>query len=182
MSDEVKKNGCCSGTDCGQALAVLVLRGWLGVRAIVTGIEKYAGVKIAEGQPWTDPVTKKPDTSGALVDGGIPTKFYELKNYHGIPEGLMKKFQKEPLLPEWAMGLFGTALGPLLILTGVMTLIGLGTRLSLLAQGVIYIMLTVGLILINQNDGVAFLGIHVGLIALALSLAKHDRFSVCKKW
>lgn len=185
MSDEAKKNGCCGGGCCsadwGPTFAFWVLRGWLGVRAVVTGIEKYAGVKVAEGVPWKGP-DGKPDPSGALAEGGIPTKFYELKNYHGIPEGLMKKFQKEPMLPEWAMNLFGTALGPLLILTGIATLIGLGQRISLLVQGLIYIMLTVGLILIGQNDGVAWLGIHCGLVALALVLAKHDRLCVCKKW
>jgi thiosulfate dehydrogenase [quinone] large subunit len=77
---------------------------------------------------------------------------------------------------------FNYMLGPAFILTGIMLLVGLGTRLSLLAQGLLFIALTVGLVLIDQNDGVAYLGIHIGLVAAALLLAQHNRFAVLKKW
>ena len=53
------------------------------------------------------------------------------------------------------MTAFDRMLGPAFILTGIMLLIGLGTRVSLLAQGSLFIALTVGLVLIDQNDGVA---------------------------
>ena len=42
--------------------------------------------------------------------------------------------------------------------------------------------LTVGLILIDQNDGVAYLGIHIGLVSAAFFLAQYNRFVVLKKW
>jgi thiosulfate dehydrogenase [quinone] large subunit len=42
--------------------------------------------------------------------------------------------------------------------------------------------LSIGLILIKQDDGVAWLGLYVGLIALALMLSKHNRFAILKKW
>jgi thiosulfate dehydrogenase [quinone] large subunit len=73
-------------------------------------------------------------------------------------------------------------LGPALIVTGVLLLLGLGTRVSLCLQGLIYIALTAGLILIKQDDGVAWLGIHIALIAFALTLARHNRFALLKKW
>jgi thiosulfate dehydrogenase [quinone] large subunit len=177
MSDDVKK---CDCSDWGNSLAFLVLRGWIGIRAVVTGLEKYSGMTIQD-QAWTDKAGK-PDASGAMLEGGAPHKFYALSNYHAVPKSLEAKFDGEPLLPHFLTAPFYTILGPLLILTGLATLLGIGTRISLFAQGVIYIMLTVGLILINQNDGVAWLGIHVGLIALALSLAKHNRLAVCKNW
>jgi thiosulfate dehydrogenase [quinone] large subunit len=63
-----------------------------------------------------------------------------------------------------------------------MLLVGLGTRLSLLAQALLYIALTVGLVLIDQNDGVAWLGIHAGLVAAAFLLVEYNRFAVLKKW
>jgi len=47
---------------------------------------------------------------------------------------------------------------------------------------VIYIALSVGLILINQPDGIAWLGIHTALVAFALVLAKHNKFALLKKW
>ncbi|MEI9866241.1 MAG: hypothetical protein WDN00_17135 [Limisphaerales bacterium] len=51
------------------------------------------------------------------------------------------------------------------LITGFMLLVGLGTRLSLFVQGLIYIALTVGLILLGQNDGISWLGIHIALVA-----------------
>ena len=44
------------------------------------------------------------------------------------------------------------------------------------------IALTVGLVLIDSNDGVAYLGIHIGLVAGAFMLAQHNRFAVLKRW
>lgn len=177
MSDEVKSGDC---PDSGNSLAFLVLRGWLGIRALVTGLEKYAGSRLVE-KAWTDPAGK-PDASGVLLDGGVQEKFYSITNYHAVAPSLAKKFEAEPMLPGLMMVPFMTVLGPLLIITGLMTLVGIGTRISLFAQGIIYIMLTVGLILINQNDGVAWLGVHIALVAMALMLAKHNRLCVCKKW
>ena len=109
-------------------------------------------------------------------------KFYSLANYSGIPAGLKGKFANEALLPQFALTAFDKLLGPALIITGVMLLIGLGTRVSLFVQGLIYIALTVGLILIHQDDGISWLGIHVALVATALTLAKHNKLALLKKW
>ena len=168
-----------SSDNCGLTPAFLVLRGWLGVRALLTGIEKYAAFRTIQ-KPFIDPTTGMEDPSGAMVD--VKIKFYSLTNYTGIPNALKDKFTNEPLLPHAALAPFNAALGPLLIATGVMLLLGFGTRLSLFLQGLIYIALTVGLILIKQDDGVAWLGIHVALIALAFTLAKYNRCCLLKKW
>ncbi len=160
-------------------LAFLLLRGWLAVRAIQTGVEKFGALKTIQ-KPLIDPVTGMEDPSGALVE--VKVKFYALANYSGIPASLKDKFAAEPLLPAFAMAPFDKCLGPALILTGLMLLIGLGTRVALFAQGLIYIALTFGLILIKQDDGVAWLGIHMALIALALLLARHNRLALLKKW
>lgn len=160
-------------------LAFLVLRLWLAVRAIVTGIEKFGAYKTIQ-KPLIDPTTGMEDPSGAMVD--VKVKFYALTNYHGIPPSLNDKFANEPLLPHPLLSAFDHVLGPLLLLTGIMLLIGLGTRLSLFIQGLIYVALTLGLILIHQDDGVAWLGIHVALVAFALVLYKHNRLAVLKKW
>ena len=128
---------------------LLLLRGWLAVRAILTGIEKYGAYKTIQ-QPLIDPATGKADPN-AVVE--IKVKFYSLANYSGIPSSLKDKFANEPLLPHFALTAFNILLGPALILTGVMLLLGLGTRMSLFVQGLIYIALTVGLILIGQDEG-----------------------------
>jgi len=98
------------------------------------------------------------------------------------PPSLRNKFANEPLLPHPLFTAFDHLLGPALIITGLMLLLGLGTRLSLFAQGLIYTTLTVGLILIRQDDGISWLGIHIALVAFALALAKHNKFALLKKW
>jgi thiosulfate dehydrogenase [quinone] large subunit len=112
----------------------------------------------------------------------VKVKYYAMTNYSGIPSSLKDKFASEPLLPHPMLNAFDHILGPALIATGVMLLLGLGTRLSLFIQGLIYCGLTVGLILINQNDGVSALGIHVALVAIALSLARFNKLALLKKW
>src|SRR5215471_13051769 len=165
-SDKSTTGGDPLNDQCGgQTLAFLVLRGWLGMRALLAGIEKFSGFTVTQ-QPLKDPTTGMDDPSGAMIE--VKQKFYSLTNYSAIPSSLKDKFAHEPLLPKVVSTPFYASLGWILILLGAMLLLGLCTRVSLALQGLVYIALTVGLILINQNDGVAFLGIHVGLIALAL--------------
>ena len=173
--DEMKSTCCCAG----ETMAFLLLRGWLAVRTIVTGVEKFGAYKTVQ-QPLIDPTTGQPDASGVLHN--VSVKFYSFDNYSGIPASMHDKFANEPLLPKFALTAFDHLLGPLLIATGLMLLIGLGTRLSLFVQGLIYIALTVGLILIHQDDGISWLGIHVALVAFALVLLKHNKFALLKKW
>ena len=164
---------------CDYTLAFLLLRGWLALRAILTGIEKFGTYKIVQ-KPLIDPTTGMEDPSGAMLD--VKVKAYAFTNYSGIPAPLKNKFANEPLLPHFAANTFDHLLGPVLIATGLMLLLGLGTRLSLFVQGLIYIALTAGLILIRQDDGISWLGIHVALVAFALMLVKHNKFALLKKW
>ena len=173
--DEIK----CTCGSAGETLAFLLLRGWLAARAILTGIEKFGAYKTIQ-QPLIDPTTGQPDASGVLHN--VSVKYYAFANYSGIPASMKEKFANEPLLPKFALAAFDHLLGPLLIATGLMLLIGLGTRLSLLVQGVIYIALTIGLILIHQDDGISWLGIHIALVAFALVLLKHNKFALLQKW
>jgi len=159
--------------------AFLALRLWLGVRALFVGINKFAAYK-SVAMPLIDPSTGQPDASGVMIN--VNVKSYALANYAGIPVALRDKFAHEPVFPKFALVAFDRVLGPAFILTGIMLIIGLGTRISLLAQAVLFIALTVGLVLIDSNDGVAYLGIHIGLVAGAFLLAQHNRFVVLKKW
>jgi thiosulfate dehydrogenase [quinone] large subunit len=177
MNDSKSKDFGCGYFD--STLAFLILRFWLALRAIVTGIEKFSGYTTVQ-KPFVDPVTGLEDPSGALIE--VKQKFYAMTNYSAIPQSLKDKFAAEPMLPSAATSPFYAVLGWALIVLGVMLLVGLGTRISLFLQGLLYTGLTAGLILIKQDDGVAWLGIHVALVALALVLAQHNRFSLLKRW
>jgi thiosulfate dehydrogenase [quinone] large subunit len=178
MSDS-NQNKNCEPCSCDYTLAFLVLRGWLAVRALLTGLEKF-GKYESMAVPVIDPTTGQPDASGVMVN--VNVKHYAVANYAGVPGALKDKFSYEPLLPKFAVNAFDHLLGPAFILTGIMLLVGFGTRLSLFIQGIIYIALTVGLILIHQDDGISWLGIHVALVAFALTLAKHNKLAILKKW
>jgi thiosulfate dehydrogenase [quinone] large subunit len=156
------------------------------VRAIQTGVEKFSGSKAADQIVSVD---GKPNEYGLTAGGSI--KQYALENYHGVPAALMKKFEAEPLMMKFeaeplmmkfALPLYDKALGPVLIILGLTILLGLAYRSSLFLLGLLYISLTWGLILIKQDDGVSWIGIHMILIVMALALAAHNRFAILKKW
>src|ERR1700676_2574228 len=132
MTDSTeKKLGTGQNVHWDFTIAFLLLRLWLGVRALFVGIEKFAAYR-SVAMPLIDPSTGQPDASGVMINVNI--KSYALANYAGIPASLRDKFSHEPLLPKFALVAFDKMLGPAFILTGIMLLIGLGTRLSLLGQ------------------------------------------------
>jgi thiosulfate dehydrogenase [quinone] large subunit len=94
----------------------------------------------------------------------------------------MEKFKAEPLMNGAMLGLYDKVLGPSLIVLGITILLGIASRASLFALGLLYISLTWGLILIKQDEGVAWLGVHMIMIVMALALAGHNRFTILKKW
>ncbi len=178
MSDSPSpaKSDCCS-CDLGATFGFFVLRIWLAARAIITGLEKYAGSKSSDTAV---------DIAGQPNDYGLTetvmSKSYGLEFYQGVPASLYSKFAKEPLIPDFALGIYNTVLGPALILLGVTLLLGIATRTSLLLMGLLYTSLTVGLILIKQDAGIAWLGIHIIIIAMALFTVKHNRFELFRKF
>ena len=177
--NDTNENKCCASSNCDFTLAFWVLRGWLALRAIVTGVEKYGTYKTVS-RPLIDASTGLPDASGVMHNVSI--KYYAAANYSGIPSALKEKFANEPLLPQFAANIFDHILGPTLIISGVLLLLGIATRVSLFVQGLVYIALTFGLILIHEDAGISWLGIHVALVAFALTLVKHNKLTLLKKW
>lgn len=159
-------------------LAFLLLRIWLAVRAIFTGIEKFSANVIVE-KPLLDELGN-PDPSGITLS--VEQKVYGLSHYHGVPESLAERFAAEPFLPGFLMAPYQFLLGPVLILVGLTLLLGVATRISLFVMGLIYVSLTFGLILIAQDGGIAWLAAHTIMIGYALTLARYNRFAILKKY
>jgi thiosulfate dehydrogenase [quinone] large subunit len=168
---------CCNSNKLALTFGALLLRLWLGVRALQTGIEKFAGSKAADQVVNVDGA---PNEYGLTAAGSV--KNYALDNYHGVPEALMAKFQAEPLMLKFALPLYDKILGPVLLILGITLLLGIANRVSLFLLGLLYISLTWGLILIKQDEGVSWLGVHMILIVMALALAEHNRLTIFKKW
>ena len=213
---------CCGATDTlGLVFGSLLLRVWLAVRAIQTGLEKYAGTVSSDQPVKVDGVA---NAQGLLSSES--TKEYALSHYHGVPDALFSKFAAEPLMrlpapvetmlkecyrgcggefdgvklslsatdptaaDAWArflkepilLNLYNVMLGPALLVLGVTILLGIASRTSLFLLGLLYISLTWGLILIKQDDGISWLGVHMILIAMALMLSGYNRCAIFKKW
>ena len=186
MSTETETETCCSTHKLALTYGALLLRLWLAVRAIQTGIEKYAGIKLSDQAVKIDGV---PNTQGLTSTDSA--KEYALSHYHGVPAALLKKFEAEPLMSSYTvMGIhidplkiYDVILGPTLLVLGITILLGIANRTSLFLLGLLYISLTWGLILIKQDDGVSWLGVHMILIVMALMLAKYNRCALLfKKW
>ena len=161
----------------GTILAIILLRLWLGMRAIQSGVEKFAGTGYTDQAVNIDGVSN----SYGLTEA-VASKSYALSYYSGVPAALAEKFSNEPLIPDWFLSAYNIALGPLLIICGLCVLLGIALRASLFAMGLIFTSLTFGLILIKQDAGVAWLGTHIVLVVLALQLAHHNRFAISKKY
>lgn len=176
-------SGCCGGESacCGGSLGLVygawLLRAWLGVRALQTGVEKWAGIKGTDKRILID---GKPSNYG-LSEKDLE-KVYDLNQYHGIPTAMKEPFQKEPLMPDFMLPIYDMVLGPALLALGAAVLLGIFPRTTLFLLGLLYVSLTWGLILIAQDAGVAWLGIHIILIVMALAVAKHNRLCLIGKW
>ncbi len=175
-----KPSQCCrdkSAHSCCDKLALvygaLLLRLWLAVRAIQTGIEKYAGTNLTD-QPVK--IDGTPNADG--LTSATAVKEYALSHYHGVPGALMKKFEAEPIFMKlnFALSIYDWILGPMLLALGLLILLGGAVRTSLFLLGMVYVSLTWGLVLIKQDDGVSWLGVHMILIVMALWLSEYNRF------
>lgn len=161
----------------GPVLALLLLRLWLGLRAFQSGVEKFAGIRSVD-----EPVV----IDGEINDYGLvesaTEKVYSLGNMHGVPQGMYDRLAAEPLMPGFGLAIYDMVLGPLLIVLGITVLLGIALRTSLFAMGLVYTSLTFGLILLGQDAGIAWLGIHILLVVAALFQMRYNRFSVMKSY
>jgi thiosulfate dehydrogenase [quinone] large subunit len=136
---------------CENIAAFLLLRLFLGLRTLLAGIEKF-------------------ELQGA----------YSFGNYYENMGKMAQGITSASFLPLWLSRSFAHSLGYALVLVGVAILLGVRTRTALILAGLVYVGLSFGLMAVQESEGVAWLGIHVGLIAAALVLVRHDRFALWK--
>ena len=129
--------------------AFLLLRLFLGLRALMAGLEKF-------------------ELGGS----------YSLDNYTQSMGRMAAGITEASFLPLWATKPFALALGYILLALGVALLLGLKTRLALVLSGLVYVALAFGLMAVQEGEGVAWLGVHVGLVAAALLLVRHNRLAL----
>jgi len=134
---------------CEYNAAFLLLRLFLGFRTLLAGLEKFES-------------------------GGV----YSLANYTKNMTRMATGITGASFLPLWATKTFALPLGFVLLALGAALLLGLKTRTTLVLSGLLYVGLAFGLMAVQDNDGIAWLGVYVGLIVGALLLVRHNRFAL----
>jgi thiosulfate dehydrogenase [quinone] large subunit len=136
-------------TRCEYTYAFLIIRLWLGLRALLAGLEKY-------------------ESKGT----------YSFENYYNNMKRMAAGITGASFMPLWATKLFAVSIGYVLIALGVALLLGIKTRCSLFLMGLTYVALSFGLMAVQESDGVAWLGMHVALVAGGLVLVQHNRLAL----
>jgi len=131
------------------AAAFLLLRLFLALRALMSALEKF-------------------ELGGS----------YSFENYSANMTRMATGITGASFLPLWATKAFALPLGYILLVLGAALLLGLKTRLTLFIMGLLYVALAFGLMAVQQGDGVAWLGVYLGLVVAALVLVRYDHFAV----
>jgi thiosulfate dehydrogenase [quinone] large subunit len=134
---------------CEYAAAFLLLRLFIGLRTLMAGIEKFES-------------------------GGV----YSFANYYKNMTRMATGITSASWMPLWATKSFALPLGYILLALGLALLLGLKTRAMLVLTGLLYVGLSFGLMAVQENDGVAWLGVYIGMIAGALMLSRYNRFAL----
>jgi thiosulfate dehydrogenase [quinone] large subunit len=129
--------------------AVMLLRLFLALRALLAGLEKFES-------------------------GGV----YSLTNYAKNMDRMATGITSASFLPLWATKPFAFSIGYILLALGFALLLGLKPRISLTLMGLVYVGLSFGLMAVQENEGVAWLAGYVLITAVALVLSRHDRFAL----
>ncbi len=149
MSNDSSPGPASCGRTFEYTAAFLLLRLFLGLRTVLAGVEKY-------------------ENKGT----------YSVANYQQNMEHMAQGITTASFLPLWMTRNFAHASGYVLLILGALLLLGIKSRLTLTLTGVLYVALAFGLMAVQEQQGVAWLGIYVALIAGALVLVRHDRFAL----
>lgn len=129
--------------------AFLILRLFVGLRTLLAGVEKF-------------------ENKGT----------YSVANCQQNMEHMAQGITSASFLPLWMTRTFAHSIAYALLALGILLLLGVKTRITLTLTGLLYVGLSFGLMAVQESEGVAWLALHVGLIAGALVLVRHDRFAI----
>ncbi|MEY4004796.1 MAG: hypothetical protein RLZZ221_892 [Verrucomicrobiota bacterium] len=150
MSDKYASNSH-SNSRPEYAWAFLILRLWLGLRTLLAGLEKFES-------------------------GGS----YSFANYYKNMARMAQGITGASFMPLWMTKTFAFSLGYMLVTLGACLLLGVKTRATLLFTGLVYCGLSFGLMAVQEGEGTAWLGMHVLMIATALTLVRNNRFALVR--
>lgn len=131
--------------------AFLTLRLFLALRWIISAIEKF-------------------ELNGT----------YSFANYSANMRRMGEGIASSSIIPSAMAIPYAFMLGPVTMIVGVLLLLGVKTRPMLIATALLYVSLAAGMMAVEENEGIAWLAIHIALTAGALLLVKHNRLALTR--
>lgn len=151
MSDS-STSKCCGSLS--YDFAHVLLRLWVGMRLFMAGLDKFR---------W----------------GNGPTVSFGLDNYSKKTAPLAKLMTDNSFMPQWACDAFAATIGYILIPVGIWVAIGICTEFGLLAAGLVFLSLGMGLAsLPDDTEVVSNIGLSILIVAAALVTSKAKTFSL----
>lgn len=138
---------CCASSNA--TAAFLILRLFLGLRAFLSGLEKFES-------------------------GGT----YSFENYGKTMARIANGITGASFLPSWATKAFALPLGYIFLALGIMLLLGIKTRCAFILLALVWVGLGFGLMAVQSDEGAVWIGTYVGLTVGALLLVRHNRFAL----
>lgn len=151
MSDS-SSSKCCGSLS--YDFAHLLLRLWVGMRLFMAGLDKFR---------W----------------GNGPTVSFGLDNYSKKTGPLAKLMTDNSFMPQWACDAFAATIGYILVPVGIWVAIGICTEFGLLAAGLVFLSLGLGLAALpDDTEVVSNIGLSILIVAAALVTSKAKTFSI----
>lgn len=143
---------CCGSLS--YDFAHVLLRLWVGMRLFMAGLDKFR---------W----------------GNGPTVSFGLDNYSKKTGPLAKLMADNSFMPQWACDAFAASIGYILIPVGIWVAIGICTEFGLLAAGLVFLSLGLGLAALpDDTEVVSNIGLSILIVAAALVTSKAKTFSL----
>ncbi len=133
--------------------AYLLLRLWLGLLLFTSGLAKFK-------------VTGEQEYTFAAFNGWI-SKVGSL-------------IWENTVMTEWMVKGYMYALGPVMIIAGIMILLGVLNRIALFIGGAIFVSLSIGMMLLPDPGQTLDLGLHLAMFVAALCLVRYNRVAITK--
>jgi thiosulfate dehydrogenase [quinone] large subunit len=153
MSDPTSPKADAPCCDYALTPAYWLLRIWLGLRLLASGLEKFK------------------------VQGEIK---YSLEAYKSFVDANANLIADQTFLPAPLCKAFMFPLGFAMLVCGFFILVGFLNRLSLFVGGLIFVALSFGMMLLPDPHQTLDLGIYVVFFAAALALVRHNRLALTR--
>lgn len=133
--------------------ANLVLRLWVVLRLVGSGVDKF---RSGSGEDVT----------------------FSIQNYNTKMAAIAKLTYEKGFLPEAMCKAYAMPLGYILIGVGIWVALGIFSQIGLLAAGLTFLSLGVGLATLPDDTEVVLIGVHILIVAAALATNHANKISL----